>query len=400
MDSISGGFTMPGNLSSALFKPIRFGSVTAKNRVVMAPTVTNFASPEDEVTDRHVGYYAERAKGGLGTIVVEASPVRSEVRISSRQIGCYDDRFVPGLAKVADAIKTRGALALLQLIHGGPKTLAAAGSRIESISNLAIRKGEFPYPLTAAELRRVCREFVSAASRACRAGFEGVELHAAHLYLLSASISPFTNTRIDEYGGSLANQARLTREIIESIKTELGGQWPVWVRMHAREELQPGLKLEEAQEIAKIFVQAGADAIHVSAYTLPINPKIARMVNIKVGSLPLRDTPPGPFLDYAKAIKQAVPVPVIAVGKLDDPSLAARAVVEGKCDMVALARQLICDPYWSEKVAEGRDGEIVHCNYCNTCHTAQQRGEEIRCSQNLNLCGKPIYKPDQKKKRR
>ncbi len=391
---------MSENLTSALFKPIRFGSVTAKNRVVVAPTVTNFASPEDEVTDRHVGYYAERAGGGLGAIVVEASPIRSEVRISSRPIGCYDDRFSPGLAKVADAIKRRGVIALLQLVHGGPKTWAGAGARIESISDLPIRKEEVPYRLTAAELRRVCREFVSGASRACRAGFDGVELHAAHFYLLGASISPFTNTRVDEYGGSIANQARLTQEIIDGIKTELGPQWPVWVRMHACEDLKPGLKLEEAQEIAKIFAQAGADAIHVSAYTLPINPKITKMVNIKVGSLPLRETPPGPFLDYARGIKQAVTVPVIAVGKLDDPSLAARAVAEGKCDMVALARQIICDPHWSQKVAEGRAGEIVHCNYCNTCHTAQQRGEEIRCSQNLNLCGKPSYKRDEKKERR
>jgi 2,4-dienoyl-CoA reductase-like NADH-dependent reductase (Old Yellow Enzyme family) len=116
------------------------------------------------------------------------------------------------------------------------------------------------------------------------------------------------------------------------------------------------------------------------------------MVNIRVGALPLKDTPPGPFLDHTKAIKRAIHVPVVAVGKLDDPALAARAIAEEKCDMVALGRQLICDPYWSRKVERGQGGEIVHCIYCNTCHTAQQTGEEIRCTQNLNLFGEPIYK--------
>jgi 2,4-dienoyl-CoA reductase-like NADH-dependent reductase (Old Yellow Enzyme family) len=390
---------MGPNLKQALSQPIKFASVTARNRIVMAPMVTNFASPKGEVTDRQIKYYAERARGGLGTIVVEASPIRQDVPISSRQIGSYDESFIPGLARLARTIKSEDTVALMQLVHGGPKIWPGPGLRTESVSSIGIRKGDVPHILTIPELRQVKKGFVATASLARRAGFDGVELHAAHFYLLSASLSPYTNQRKDGYGGSVLNRTRLTREIIEDLKTELGPQWPVWVRMHAREDLQPGLKLEEAQEIAKIFVQAGADAIHVSAYTLPINPKIARMVNIKVGSLPLRDTPPGPFLDYAKAIKQAVPVPVIAVGKLDDPSLAARAVAEGKCDMVALARQHICDPYWSQKVAGGRAGEIVHCNYCNTCHTAQQRGEAIRCSQNLNLCGKPIYKTGEKKKR-
>lgn len=388
---------MGSNPTPPLFQPIKFGSITARNRIVMAPMVTNFASPKGVVTDRQSKYYAERARGGLGTIIVEGSPIRQGVPISSSQIGSYDESFIPGLARLARTIKSGGTVALLQLVHGGPKIWPGPGLRTESVSSIGIRKGDVPHTLTIPELRQVRKGFVAAASLARRAGFDGVELHAAHFYLLSASLSPYTNQRRDEYGGSVLNRTRLTREIIESIKMELGPQWPVWVRMHACEDLQPGLKLEEAQEIAKIFVQAGADAIHVSAYTLPINPKIARMVNIKVGSLPLRDTPPGPFLDYAKAIKQAVPVPVIAVGKLDDPSLAARALVEGKSDMVALARQLICDPYWSRKVAEGRAGEIVHCNYCNTCHTAQQRGEAIRCSQNLNLCGKPIYKTDERK---
>ena len=120
--------------------------------------------------------------------------------------------------------------------------------------------------------------------------------------------------------------------------------------------------------------------------------KIKGTVNIRVGAIPFKDTSPGPFLDYAAAIKQAVNIPVIAVAKLDDWVIASRALVNGKCDMVALARQLLCDPYWARKVQSGRSKDIVHCKYCMTCHTAQQRGEAVRCAQNHNLFGKPIYK--------
>ncbi len=383
---------MVQDLTKALFTPISFASVAARNRIVMAPMVTNFAGPKDEVTDRQVAYYAERAKGGAGTIMIEASSIRHDAGISSRQIGAYDDRFIPGLSQLASAIKSQGALAILQLVHGGPKAWSAHGAPGESASPVSIRVGEIPRQLTAAELRQVRRDFVAAASRAKKAGFDGIELHAAHLYLLSAFLSPYANKRTDDYGGSVAHRARLTRETVEEIKTELGADWPVWVRINACEALEPGLSLEEGQEASKILCQAGADAIHASAYTLPINKRITGMVQIRVGAIPGKTTPPGPLLPYAAAIKKEVDVPVIAVGKLDDPLLAARAVRDGMCDLVALARQLLCDPYWVSKVKDGRPEEIVHCNYCNACHTAQQRGIDLRCARNLNLFGKPVYK--------
>ena len=387
---------MEGHGVATLFQPVIFASITSKNRVVMAPMVTNLANPDDEVTDRQIRYYAERARGGTGTIIVEASSIRHDVKISSRQIGSYDDRFIPGLARLASAIKSEGATAMLQLNHGGPKALPGPGGKIESASPVAILAGNVPRQLTLGELRQIRRDIVVAASRAKKAGFDGVELHAAHLYLFSAFLSPFTNKRADEYGGSVAHRTRLIQETIEEIKTELGGEWPVWVRMHACEALEPGLTLEEGRETAKILSQAGADAIHVSAYTLPINKKITGLVSIRVGAIPVKDTPPGPFLAYAAAIKRAVNVPVIGVGKLDDPCIAASAVIGGQCDMVALGRQLICDPYWPSKLEKGQEKGIVHCNYCNTCHTAQQRGEEIICSQNLNLVGEPVYKKSSK----
>lgn len=368
--------------TSVLFEPVQFAAIEAKNRIVMAPMVTNLADSDDNVTDRQVEYYTARSRGGVGTIVVEAALVGREARISKRQIGIYDDRFITGLNRLSDAIRGAGALAMLQVCHGGPKTIPAAGVPTTSVSPIGVRKGDVPAVLTSADLGRVRSGFVTACRRAHQAGFDGVELHAAHFYLLSASISPFTNRRTDDYGGDTANRTRLTREIIHDIKTSIGSDFPVWVRINACESLAPGLSLDEGGRVASLLTEAGADVIHVSAYTLPINKKIQALMNITVGAIPVHATLPGPFLDYAGAIKEVIDVPVVAVAKLDDPDLAAGAVAEGKCDFIALGRQMLCDPYWAQKVRGRQLEKIIHCKYCMTCHTAQQQGQPIRCAQN------------------
>jgi 2,4-dienoyl-CoA reductase-like NADH-dependent reductase (Old Yellow Enzyme family) len=373
---------------SILFEPVQFAATEAKNRIVMAPMVTNFADSDDNVTDRQIDYYKERSRGGVGTIVVEAAMVDRQARISKHQIGIYDDRFIVALSRLCKAIQGAGALALLQVCHGGPKTLTAAGAQTTSVSPVGVRKCDVPAVLSHEDLGQVRRRFLDACRRAHQAGFDGVELHAAHFYLLGASISPFTNHRTDVYGGSTANRTRLTREIIHDIKDSIGTDFPVWVRINACESIKPGLSLEEGCRVAGQLTESGADAVHVSAYTLPINKKIKATMNITVGAIPVLDTPPGPFLDYAAAIKEAIDVPVVAVAKLDDPGLASDAVASGKCDFIALARQMICDPYWPEKVRQRQLEKIIRCKYCMTCHTAQQQGERIRCAQNKNLLDK------------
>jgi len=375
-----------------MFAPIAFGAVTSKNRMVMAPMVTNFATPDNEITDHQVTYYAERALGGVGTIVVEASVIHQGVRAFERQVGVYDDRLLPGLSRLADAIHANGAVALMQIHHAGPKNNPAIGLEPVSVSPVMIREGSMPRQLSSDELRQVRRDFVAAARRARQAGFDGVELHAAHFYLLSASISPYTNRRNDEYGGNVPNRARLTRETIENIKAELGADFPIWVRINGFEALDPGLTVAESRQVATIFADAGADVIHVSAYALPTGRNVSPGMRLPPGGGLSKDVPPGPFLDYAGAIKEAVDIPVVAVGKLDDPSLAARALSDGTCNMIALGRQFLCDPHWVRKVQQGRDKEIVHCIYCQTCHRALHNNEEIYCAQNLNLYGEPSYK--------
>jgi len=283
----------------------------------MAPLVTNFATPESEISDKQIACYAEPVK---------------------------------------------------------------------------IREGDMPREMTPEDLTSVRNHFVHAAQRAHQAGFAGVELHAAHFYLLGAFISPFTNKRTDAYGGDTFCRARLTRKIIQGIKSEVGSDFAVWVRMNGREALEPGLSTEESGQVAAIFEEAGADAVHVSAYTTPIDKSVNKKLYIPATSSTGKDMPPGPFLDYAKCVKARVRIPVVAVGKLDDPKLAESALSEGTCDMVALGKQLLCDPYWVSKIMDQKEGDIVHCKYCKSCHRALHRAEPIVCAQNLNLYGVPAYK--------
>jgi len=378
-------------MHDALFEPIRFSGRCARNRVVMAPMVTNFADKDGMVTDRLVSYYAERARGEIGTIVVEAASIGEAVRIAHHQIGAYDDRFIPGLSKLAGAIRDAGAVALVQLCHGGPKILTAVGLNTVSVSAVGVRTGDVPRALTVEDFRRVRRDFVAAARRVQAAGFDGVEIHSAHFYLLSAAISTFTNHRNDRYGGGIENRTRLPREVVADVKAAMGDGFSVWVRINACEKMENGLSLEDGARAAGLLSESGADVIHVSAYATPVAKHAKTVLRIPVGGGPQKDSPPGAYLPYAGAVKKAVPVPVVAVGKLDDPDISNSAISDKTCDMIALGRQLLCDPYWVLKVKEGRKDDIVHCDYCAACHQALTRGKEIICAKNSNLFGKPSY---------
>lgn len=375
-----------------IFTPIQFAGIRAENRAVMAPMVTNFATPENQISDKQITYYAERAKGGIGTIIVEASAVNAAARAFGQQVGIYGDHLISGLEKLSAAIRESGAVSLIQLHHAGPKVNTEIGLEAVSVSPVMIRKGVVPRQLTSDELLSVRGDFVRAAHRAYQAGFDGVELHAGHFYLLGASISPYTNKRQDAYGGDIYNRTRLTREIIQDVKSEIGSDFVVWVRINGCEALDPGLSMDESGQVAAIFEEAGADAIHVSAYTIPTDKSVKMKLHIPVGASPGKDTPPGPFLDFARSVKERVRIPVVAVGKLDDPKLAENALCDGKCDMVALGRQLLCDPYWVSKVRDQKEADIIHCKYCESCHRALHNGEPIICAQNLNLYGVPAYK--------
>ena len=359
-----------------LFTPARIGPVEIKNRIVMPPMTTRTSDADGFVTDDSIAYYMARVRGGTGLITVEmASPERCG-RHRRHEIGIYDDRFLPGLTRLVGEIHRGGAKASIQLGHGGGHT------RTDICGETPIAPSAIPHPvyettfetivpeeMTKARIAETIAAHVAAGLRAKSAGFDCVEIHAAHGYLISQFHAPFENRRTDEYGGSLENRARFGLEILRAVKAALPDVGVIY-RLSVEDFFPGGLTFEEGRQIALWAAQGGADALHISAGHYRSLPS-AQIV------LPPMSYPDGTFLDFAAEVKKQVSVPVIAVGRLGDPKLAESAVAAGKTDFIALGRTLVADPQWAAKVARGEP--VRRCLACNTCINEMRGGARIGC---------------------
>jgi 2,4-dienoyl-CoA reductase-like NADH-dependent reductase (Old Yellow Enzyme family)/thioredoxin reductase len=359
-----------------LFEPGRIGSLEMKNRLVMPPMATNYASEDGEVTDRQIDYYAERAKGGVGLVIVEISCVDSPVGKShQRQICINDDKFISGLSQLAKAIKRNGTRAAIQLQHAGRQTSSdITGHQPVGPSPIAGSEGVQPRPLTLKAIEALIACFAEAAERAKKAGFDGVELHGAHGYLISQFLSPLSNHRQDAYGGSVEKRARFLLDVIKSARGRVGNDYPLWCRLSAMEtSVDGGITPEETQIVAKLAEKAGVDAIHVSAH------------QVGPARRPPMAQPPCNFVPFAQAIKEVVTVPIIAVGRIT-PELAEDIIRDGKADFVAMGRELLVDPYLPQKTRHGKIEDIRPCIYCLTCQDSLSSSHEgVRCVVNPTL---------------
>ncbi|HTV37272.1 MAG TPA: NAD(P)-binding protein, partial [Xanthobacteraceae bacterium] len=321
-------------------------------------------------------YYMARVRGGVGLITVEMASPEKCGRHRRHEIGIYDDRFVPGLTRLVDEIHRGGAKASIQLGHGGGHT------RVDICGETPIAPSAIPHPvyettfetivpqeMTKARIAETIAAHVSAASRAQKAGFDCVEIHAAHGYLISQFHAPFENRRTDEYGGTLENRARFGLEILRAVKAALPGMGVIY-RLSVEDFFPGGLTFDEGRQIALWAAEAGADALHISAGHYRSLPS-AQIV------LPPMSMPDAPFLKFAADVKQRVAVPVIAVGRLGDPKLAEAAVASGETDFIALGRTLVADPQWVEKVRRGEP--VRRCLACNTCINEMRGGARIGC---------------------
>jgi len=359
-----------------LLTPARIGSVEIPNRIVMPPMTTRTADEEGYVTDDTMAYYLARARGGVGLITIEMASPEKVGRHRRREVGIYDDRFLPGLTRLVGEIHRAGAKASIQLGHGGGHT------RIDICGETPIAPSAIPHPvyettfetivpqeMTKARIDATIAAHAAAAVRARTAGFDCVEVHAAHGYLISQFHAPFENRRSDMYGGSLENRARFGLEVLRAVKAAVPGM-PVVYRLSVEDFFPGGLPFDEGRQIAVWAAQAGADALHVTAGHYRSLPS-AQVV------LPPMTFPDATFLDFAASVKRAVRVPVIAVGRLGDPATATAAVASGKTDFIALGRTLIADPQWVDKLS--RDEPIRRCLACNTCINEMRGGARIGC---------------------
>lgn len=356
-----------------LFEPISFAGLRVKNRVVMPPMGMGYCHPDGSVSDRVVNYYKARAAGGVGMIVVENCIVDPDVLGVGPELNLFDDRFIPGLARIVDVVKPFGSTIGLQLNHMGRQT--TLGKPVAPSPIGISERGPAPRVLDRGDIRRVVDEFVSAAHRGQKAGFDFIEIHGAHGYLVCEFISPLSNRRDDEYGGDPSRRLRFPLEIVKGIRQVCGERFPVQFRISGSEYFSGGLTIEDSAAVSRELAAAGVASISVSA---------GNWQTLKYIMAPMF-MPAGLLADDAARIKQAVSVPVIAVGRIHTPALAERILANGQADMIAVGRGLIADPDWARKAAEGRPDDIRTCISCNTCVDYVSRALEVKCTVNAGL---------------
>jgi 2,4-dienoyl-CoA reductase-like NADH-dependent reductase (Old Yellow Enzyme family)/thioredoxin reductase len=362
-----------GGAYERLFSPLAFAGLEARNRIVMAPMGTGLPEHDGTCNDRTIAYYRRRAEGGVGMMTLEASLVTPDARGVGPELRLHGEEFLPGLRALTDALRPYGIPVGIQLWHPGRQTLL--GEPVGPSAVPLSPRTPVPHALTVDEIREYVEWYALSAAIAKEAGFDFVEVHGAHCYLPCEFVSPLSNHREDEYGGSLENRARFPLEIVRAIRKRCGPGYPISYRISGEEGAEGGFTLDDSKQVCAWLEEAGVDTISVSAgnwYAL----------HLTIGPMFL---PHGYLLALARGIKEAVSVPVVAAGRLDDPALAERALADGDADLIAIGRALIADPDWPEKVRTGRLGDVRPCIACNACVDLVARAEEARCAVNAEV---------------
>lgn len=349
-----------------LFEPLQVKNIELKNRLMMAPMATRFATAGGAVTSRLIDYYAARAMGGVGTVTVEATAVSFEGRGWGNNLCIHHDKFVPGLSRLAHAIHDGGAIAAIEIFHAGRRTQTMViGQQPVAPSAVPCTNGEVPRELSKQEISRLIDNFAYAALRAKQAGFDIVNLHVAHGYILQQFISPISNKRTDEYGGDLWGRTRIIVEIITKTRELVGEDFPLFCRLTSDEYTSGGIDLGMSKEVAKILEAAGADLIDVTAGGPEAPHKTTQ---------PMTE-PRGCLVHLAEGIKQVVKIPVSVVGRINNPVLAESILRDKKADIIVMGRGLIADPELPIKAFAGNEEDIRPCIACNQ-----------GCSDRLAMC--------------
>ena len=360
-----------------LFSPFAIKSVQLKNRIVMPGLASFLIESNGAISDAAVEHYRRRAGGGPAMVIVEACAVSPEGVVSNHQAQIYDDSFIDGLSKIAAVIRSEGSVPAVQLHHGGRQT------SIKVIKRKPLAPSPIPCPTIRGEveplsidgIQEIVQKFGDAAERARQAGFELIEIHGAHGYLINQFLSKISNIREDEYGGDTVGRSRFAIEIVEAIRRRLGPDFPLSFKISAQEFVPGGLTVKESIEILKYLVTAGIDVVQVSAGN-DITPEwICQPMFM----------PKACLADSADQVKKALDIPVMAVGRINDPLVANEIISNGQADLVCIGRGLLADPEMPNKAREGRLDEIRTCIACNTCMESIFKKGRIECLVNPML---------------
>lgn len=383
-----------------LLSPKKIGTLELKNRMLVTAMGVALAESDGTCGDRLIAYHEEQAKGGAALIIMGVTGVAWPVgAVQNNQTAISDDRFLPGLKRLTDTVHAHGAKIAAQLHHGGfvagystkewghpvwgpsmpEKSVGDFGSHFlnEELAVFADEPAPLIKVLEKEDIQIAIQQFADAAVRAKAAGFDAVEIHGGHGYLLSSFMSPSTNKRTDEYGGSLENRARLTLEVVRAVRAAVGPDFPIWSKLDSREVgKKNGIKIEDAKQVARMLEAAGANAITVTAYHDTSQAKLHSESNIP--QIPETNIP------SAAEIKSMVDIPIIASGRVE-PDSADAHIAKGDFDFLAMGRKVLADPALPRKLAAGKPEDVRPCIYCYTCVSTAYLRQPTRCAVNPEM---------------
>lgn len=369
-----------------IFSPLTVKNMTIKNRIVMMPMGTNYGEQNGEMSFLHINYYEQRAKGGTGLIIVENASIDSpQGSNGTTQLRIDHDNYLPRLFKFCENIHRYGTKIAIQINHAGA---SAVSSRINmqpvSASDIPSKEGgEIPRPLSKDEILHIVKKYGEAAKRAQTAGFDAVEIHAGHSYLISQFLSPITNKRTDEFGGSVENRTRFCRMVIDEVRKQVGPFFPIMLRLSADELMEGGNTLDDTLKYLD-YLQEEVDIFDVSC---GLNGSIQYQIDANY-------LPDGWRSYMAKAVKEKFNKPCISMGNIRDPKVAERILADGDADLIGMGRGLIADPAWVNKVATGHECDLRKCISCNVGCAGNRIGvnRPIRCTVNPSVLEGDVYK--------
>ena len=345
-----------------LLSPIAIGNVTVKNRVVMAPMGVGFAPGENKINDAYVKYFEARARGGQGLITTPVATI-DDTTCGIAEPGAFNlitDEDMQGIRRIADAVHPYGAKLSVQLCHPGRQSMTFWNHDQQPVAPSAVPENEYlqmPREPREEEIHDIVNRFAHSASLAVKGGADGIELHAAHGYLMNEFLSPRANRRTDGYGGSYENRTRFLREIVTAVKAVLPENVFLVVRMNVMDDVEGGIPMSEGRQTAKLLEEMGVDALSFSAGTYSCKFTLIEPQLFEEGCR----------TSWLKEMKHTVNIPVIAVNHVKRPAFAEWMLSEGLCDLVGLGRQMMADPEWTNKVMSGRAGGGRPCRKKRLC---------------------------------
>lgn len=359
-------------MEKKIFTPITIGSLEVKNRLVVSAMVTHYCDEEGCATERYIAYHEAKAKGGWGLIITEDYRIAPEAGASPTLPGLWCDEQIPSHRELTERIHQAGGKIVAQIYHAGWDSKRAL-TGVKPIGVTAVKNqimADMPEALSKEQIQTLIEQFAQCARRVKAAGFDGVEIHGAHGYLLNQFFSPLLNSRSDEYGGNFQGRARFPLEVVRAVRAAVGDDYPIIYRMTSVEATNGGLGIEESKALAVLLEDAGVDAINCSQGGFGCRQMV----------IPPSIVAPGAYIDNAQEIKSVVTIPVFGVGRVNTWQVAEAIVRSNKADLVVMGRASIADPALPQKALNGRDDEIRHCIGCvQGCIGENLKGNCVSC---------------------